>query len=106
MQEYEYNWSFEKDENIEKLIVEFPKLMESKAEKVKYQLIEASKLAIQVKSIIKKQAKETKDQIVSLNVEDFAFWWAGINLLCSHFDLLLFEYAQFYMDQFDIFHCW
>ena len=34
--EYEYSWSDEKDEDTERLITEFPKLMESKAERIRY----------------------------------------------------------------------
>lgn len=43
--EYENSWSHEWDESIERMIVEFQKLMESKAEWIKYQLIESAKLA-------------------------------------------------------------
>lgn len=39
-------------------------------------------------------------------MKDFAFKWNGIDLLCSHFDLLLLEYAQFYQFTFARFHCW
>lgn len=34
--EYEYSWSDERDEDTERLITEFPKLMESKAERIRY----------------------------------------------------------------------
>lgn len=45
------------------MLAQFIQLMESKAERIRYQLIEAAKLARQVKPIIRKQAKETDDQI-------------------------------------------